>query len=260
MPNASSSIWSVLGVPRVGTLMKGLKKTLRYFAKRFGFDIVRYEPKSHPLARRKQLLDSYNVDLVLDVGANTGQYATELREIGYRGRIVSFEPLSSAYRVLSEMSAGDMLWDTYNHALGDEEGDATINIAGNSWSSSLLDMLPAHVESEPESKYIGEEEIHIKTLDSVYPAIVKDAQQVYLKIDTQGFEEHVINGAKVSLKSIGTVQLEMSLTPLYASELLFDEMYQKLADEGYELVALEPGFTDEKTGRLMQVDGIFHRT
>lgn len=239
--------------------MKGLKKTIRHFARHLGFDIIRFEPKSHPLARRKQILDAYNVDLVVDVGANTGLYAMELREIGYRGRIVSFEPLSSAYSMLNEQASSDKLWDTRNFALGDEEGTATINIAGNSFSSSLLNMLPAHIVSAPESEYVGTEEIQIKTLDSIFPSLVNRANSVYLKIDTQGFEEHVLKGAESSLLSIDTLQLEMSLTPLYESELLFDAMYRKLAEKGYTLIAVEPGFTDCHTGQLMQLDGIFHR-
>jgi len=239
--------------------MGGLKQTIRKLARKMGFDIIRYEPASHPLARRKSIFDTYAVDLVLDVGANIGQYGSELRSIGYKGRIASFEPLSSAYGLLSERATHDPQWEVENHALGDEEGAATINIAGNSYSSSLLDMLPAHVKSEPASGYVGTEDIRIRTLDTVFPTLVRGAKNIYLKIDTQGFEESVLKGAKSSLQHIDTLQLEMSLTPLYANELLFNEMYQLLIDKGYQLIAIEPGFTDSKTGQLMQVDGIFHR-
>jgi FkbM family methyltransferase len=239
--------------------MNRLKKSFRNIVRGFGFDIVRYEPEKHPLARRKRILGTYQINMVLDVGANIGQYGEELREIGYKGKIVSFEPLSTAFKTLIKRSEGDPAWDVHNFALGDKNETASINIAGNSYSSSLLDILPSHIKSAPESVYIGHEEIKVKTLDDIYSDIVSESDRVYLKIDTQGFEENVLRGAEGSLESIDTIQLEMSLTPLYQDGLLFDEMYGLLCQKGYALVALEPGFTDEETGQLLQVDGIFHR-
>lgn len=237
----------------------GLKKLIQRITRNMGFDLVRFEPSKHPLARRKRLLESYNINLVLDVGANIGQYGKELREIGYKGKIVSFEPQSSAYKELSEKVRNDELWEAHHYALGDKKETAMINIAGNSYSSSLLDMLPSHLKSAPKSKYIGQEEIQIKTLDSIFSTLSSQTDSIYLKLDTQGFEENVLKGAENSLHNIDTIQLEMSLTPLYKDELLFNEMYQHLYQKKYRLVAVEPGFTDEDTGQLLQIDGIFHR-
>ena len=239
--------------------MNRLKKSVRNIARAAGFDVVRYVPRRHPLARRKKMLEIYQINLVLDIGANIGQYGEELREIGYKGKIISFEPLSTAFKTLIKRSEGDPAWEIHNFALGDKNETASINIAGNSFSSSLLDILPSHTKSAPESVYVGHEEIKVKTLDDIYSDVVNDSDRVYLKIDTQGFEENVLRGAEGSLESIDTIQLEMSLTPLYQDGLLFDEMYGLLCRKGYVLVALEPGFTDEETGQLLQVDGIFHR-
>lgn len=236
-----------------------LKRSIRYIARKSGFDVVRYKPRTHPLARRKTIMSTYQINLVLDVGANIGQYGTELREIGYKGSMVSFEPLSAAFNELKRRSERDPSWDVYNFALGDKNETASINIAGNSYSSSLLDILPSHVKSAPESEYIGHEEIKVRTLDDFYSDIANDGDNVYLKIDTQGYEENVLRGAESSLEFIDTIQLEMSLTHLYRDGLLFDEMYDLLRRKGYVMVALESGFSDEDTGQLLQVDGIFHR-
>lgn len=143
-----------------------MKQQIHRLLRKSGYDIIKFSPTSHPLARRGKLLETYGIDLVLDVGANTGQYGKELRDRGYEGRIVSFEPLSSAYKELEATARADGLWHTVNVALGDAQEDGTINIAGNSFSSSIYNMLPTHLASAPESKYIGQERIRIETLDS----------------------------------------------------------------------------------------------
>ena len=208
-----------------------------------------------------KLLSSYDINIVMDVGANIGQYAKELRNLGYTNRIISFEPLSSAFHQLQKSSSKDNLWDVYHHALGDKDCKSEINISGNfnSTSSSINEMLPYHQEVAPGSKYIGKEEIEIKTIDTVFNKLCKEKDSVYLKVDTQGFEKNVIDGAKKSLQHISTIQLEMSLVPLYENELLFNQMYDLLFQKDYRLVSLEPGIPDTKTGQLLQVDGIFHR-
>ncbi|MDT8388828.1 MAG: FkbM family methyltransferase [Thiogranum sp.] len=239
--------------------MTGLKKLIHKIAREAGFDIIRYKPRTHPLARRKKILDTYNIDLLLDVGANIGQYGEEMREIGYAGRLISFEPMSKAFGILKEKAQYDNLWEVHNFGLGDREETASINISGNSFSSSMLNMLPSHLKSAPASEYVDQETIQVKVLDGILPGLVTDAKHIYLKIDTQGFEENVLKGAENSLASIDTLQVEMSLVPLYENGLLFDQLYKLLYDRGYRLMALEPGFTDPDTGQLLQADGIFHR-
>jgi len=238
----------------------GLKHELRKLLRRFGYDISRVTPLSHAMALRKTMLGSYDIDTVLDVGANAGQFALALRrEAGYTGRILSFEPLSAAYELLKENAKGDPDWEVFRCAIGDAEGNREINIAGNSYSSSLLDMLPSHLKSAPESRYVGKELIDVRTLDSLFENVRKNAGNVYLKIDTQGFESRVLAGAEKSLAFINTVEMEMALVPLYDGELLFHEMCLRMRSNGYTLVALENEFSDPVSGQLLQVDGIFHR-
>lgn len=236
-----------------------IKRIVRRIINVSGFDIVRFQPDSSFLARRRKLMDTYVINNVLDVGANCGQYAQGLRNIGYKGRIISFEPLGSAYAQLAHNRKSDASWEAFNLALGDRDGLVTINIAGNSYSSSILPMLPQHLKSAPASGHIGQEQIKIAKLDSIFDSLHIEGARIYLKIDTQGFEANVLKGAENSLRFIATIQLEMSLVPLYHGELLFPEMYALLGRKGYQLVSLEPGFTDEQTGRLLQIDGIFHR-
>lgn len=223
-----------------------------------GFDISRFNPESHPVARWRQRLEACRIGVVLDVGANVGQWAQELREdVGYNGRIRSFEPMSAAFEALQARAAQDPDWEAFHFALGDAEGNVTINIAQNSHSSSILEMLPAHEAAAPESVFVGQEEVTLRTLDGIFDEVCLPGDRVYLKIDTQGYEGCVLSGARRSLPKIDVVQLEMPLAPLYAGERSLVELLELMLGEGYELIALDPGFTDPRTGRLLQVDGVF---
>ncbi|PTR09397.1 FkbM family methyltransferase [Nitrosospira sp. Nsp5] len=239
----------------------GLRQELRSLLRKVGYDVSRFDPASHSLARRKKLLETYAIDTVLDVGANIGQFARELRrDLEFSGKIISFEPQSSAFETLKKNAVRDSRWEVNNFALGDEDGTADINIAGNSYSSSLFNMLPSHLKSAPSSGYIGRETICIKTLDSVIDSYCSLKNNIYLKIDTQGFEHKVIKGADKSLDRICMIQLEMSLVPLYQGQILFNDLNSLLTEKGYKLVSIEHGFSDRDSGHLLQVDGVYHRS
>ncbi|MCG6872228.1 MAG: FkbM family methyltransferase [Gammaproteobacteria bacterium] len=209
--------------------------------------------------RRLKLMSHHGIDLLLDVGANAGQYGDNIRASGYAGRIVSFEPVALAFAALARRAAGDDKWRVENCALGDRPGRQPIHVAANSFSSSFLDMLPEHLNRAPDSAYQGAEEVDVRTLDAVFPGGFPEAARVFLKIDTQGFERKVLEGARSSLESITGVQLEMSLLPLYRGETLFPEMLAYMGERGFSLQLIEPGFSDRRTGRLLQLDGIFFR-
>src|SRR5262245_34111160 len=105
-----------------------LRKVLR---KVVGYDFIKFTPKSHPLARRKQLLAYYEIDTVLDIGANSGQFGKQLRKnLAYTNRILSFEPLSAAFGRLKAKAGKDPAWEVFNFAIGDTNAKGEINIAG----------------------------------------------------------------------------------------------------------------------------------
>jgi FkbM family methyltransferase len=225
-----------------------------------GIDINFYDKRTHPIARRMSLLKSYDVGILLDVGANEGQYAREMRMFGYAGKLVSFEPVRGTFAKLEMNSAKDPLWSAMNMALGDIDGKATIHLAGNTLSSSLLDMLPSHEQSAPESRYSGTEEIEVRRLDTIFRNIAPGDDKVFLKIDTQGFEKQILDGATQSLPRIIGIQVELSLVPLYKDQSSFTDIIRFLEQAGFTLMSLESGFANPKTGQLLQVDGIFFRS
>jgi FkbM family methyltransferase len=237
-----------------------MKKLIKKIARQFGIEISRYTPANSDMAKIQTMLSLNKIDLVLDVGANTGQYAQSIRLGGYKEKIVSFEPLSSAYNELTHISKNDPHWIIAPRmAIGKQEAETAINISDNSVSSSIMPMLKKHLNAAPESHYIGTEKTTVSRLDAVAPEYIYESKSIYLKIDTQGFEEQVLDGANGIMQKIKCMQIELSLVPLYEGQLLFIDMIKKLTILGYDLHGILPGFTDKKTGRLLQMDGIFFR-
>jgi FkbM family methyltransferase len=222
-------------------------------------DVRRWAPAGVAAARRLQILRDAHVSTVLDVGANRGQFAKELRAGGYAGRIVSFEPLGTAFAALEEAAREDQLWTCHRLALSDTDGEAELHVAANAVSSSLLDMESRHLEAAPESRYIGVERVRQARLDALIDELGLPALGVYLKADVQGLESRVIEGARAALPRIVAIESELSLVPLYSDQPLYREMFDLLDDAGYHPVSLEPAYADPRNGHVLQVDGIFLR-
>lgn len=235
-----------------------IQSSVKRLVRRAGVDIVRY-PGKDPAHARAKLLRHLAVDVVFDVGANCGQYGAELRSHGYAGRLVSFEPLSEPFGVLRERAGRDGAWEVVRAAVGEAEGETIVNISGNSLSSSLLPMLPAHLHAEPTSAYIGQEAAPMVTLDAIYDRYAATRAHPFIKIDAQGYERQVLAGAPMSLARAAGVQVELSLVPLYEGAMSFEEGLDLMRTAGLELARLDPVFEDQHSGRLLQCDGIFVR-
>lgn len=237
-----------------------MKTIIKRLIHAFGLEITRYVPANSESAQLIKMLSEHNINLVLDVGANTGQFGTLLRESGYKNRIVSFEPLLNEWNQLVKTSEMDKLWDVaLRAAIGNVNDVIDINISKNSQSSSVLNMLEAHSTAAPESKFIGVERVLLRTLDSLALDYLDANTTSFLKIDTQGYEDRVLEGAGQILDKISGLQLELSLVPLYQDQSLYDELIAKLKNIGFNLWAIRPVFIDQDSGRLLQVDATFFR-
>jgi FkbM family methyltransferase len=200
------------------------------------------------------------VDTVLDVGANIGQYADALRSSGFDGRIVSFEPLGDAYAQLAHRAGKDPRWTAAHTAIGAEPGTLEIHIAANSHSSSVLPMNDAHLDAAPHSRTVGTESVPVTTIADVIATHDIVPERTLLKIDTQGYEKPVLDGAGELLGQFAMLQLELSFVPLYDGQALYPELVERLTSLGFEWYGVDAAFVDPRTGRMLQVDGLFARS
>lgn len=235
-----------------------LKSVTRRALRHMGLEIQRAENAHTEHVAIRRALRAAQADVLLDVGANFGQFAASARDAGFHGRIVSFEALPDVHAELTKIAASDAAWFVAPcAALGSAAGTAEINVAGNSASSSLLPMLPRHINAAPESAYVKRLRVPVARLDAACESLAPPPASLYLKIDTQGFEREVLHGATGILDRVAILQLELSLAPLYENAPTFVEMVQWVQAIGFEFFDIVPGFNDRKSGRLLQVDGFF---
>jgi FkbM family methyltransferase len=238
----------------VHSMVKRVRRLIRHA----GFDVCRFPGRQFGHLRHR-IFAQRDVSLILDVGANRGQWAEDVRGWGYSGRIVSFEPGQSAFDALVLAATRDPSWDVRKLAVGDRDCEVTLNVAANSGaSSSVLPMLGAHLLAAPQAKYSGTELVQQVTLADLWSDLVRAGDKVYVKADVQGYEKQVLAGAG-DLKDVVAVELELSFVPLYAHSLLVTDMLAEMSVRGFHLAELEPVFHDPRTGRLLQANGIFIR-
>jgi FkbM family methyltransferase len=232
------------------------KRLARSLVNRVGYDLATIREINPDGMRLMRLLDRLRINCALDVGANTGQTGRYLRRIGYKGTLISFEPVRSAHAFLVAEAKDDPNWIVASRcAIGAKSGSLEVNVSCSSEASSLLPMNREFLGVTPSARYIDKERIEVKSLDAAALEFVK-GRKTYLKIDTQGYEGEVLAGASAILRLCPCVELEVSFEELYAGQPLFREIWRMMEDRGFVLWDLEPGLRSV-TDKLLQADAIF---
>ena len=205
--------------------------------------------------RRDQALNRLNVSKVLDVGANRGQYAHELRASGFTGDIISFEPLRDAFAELASKANQDPKWQCINIALGDFDGETLINKASFDQESSLLGFSREYCE--PEIRTVARESVTVTKLSTVWSDLISSEDVVFIKLDVQGFESQVLDGlAEVPTNVVG-FELELSLSPIYEGQVLFHTLVSRMDELGFQLFCLEEVLNTDIDDRVLMYNGLF---
>jgi FkbM family methyltransferase len=236
-----------------------IHKTLRTF----GLDVIRYPVFSSLEKRLPRLMADHGIDLVLDVGANVGQFAGFLRRSGYKGQIVSFEPVKTTYLALEVAAAADPLWNIYRLALGSREGEAMINVMEGSTLSSLYQpsdygqaCFADEVVSKQESVKLARLDSFLTTEELKAKAGAVAQRRIFLKIDTQGHDLEVFKGAEAILDSVVLLLMELSVRPIYRGTPDWLQGIQEVQSRGFVLYDLFPIIYD-KEAAIIEYDGLF---
>ena len=221
---------------------------------------VRERVRVPPHARLMgDLAGDLQIEWLLDVGANRGQFGSVMRRAGYQRRIISLEPVSDAYAALQAVAGPDPLWAVEQLAVGAAPGRQVIHVAGNSVSSSLLPMGARHLELAAESAYTRDEEIEVTTVEAIAARHGIDPTRTMLKADVQGLESAVLDGAGADLGRYAMLELELSLLELYEGQELLPQLLTRITSAGFELWTFFPAYIDKVNKRMWWADGLFVR-
>ena len=201
-------------------------------------------------------LQDYGIKTVIDVGANIGQFALMMHKIINAAAIFSFEPISECYKELVNKKDQINNLKCFNLALGKETREGVINRSEFLASSSILDMEPLLKEVFPYTVKTKQEKIKITSLDKIHNEI-DWARKILLKIDVQGYELEVLEGAKNSLNSIDLIIVEVTFHKLYKNQHLFEDVYNFLYLRNFRYRGNFDQIIDPNTGRILQADAIF---
>ena len=240
--------------------MDFLKNLINLFLKKFNFKLIRVVDQFSNSYRLVLSFKEKEIDYILDVGANEGQFVKELRFYGYEGNIISFEPILDAHKRLLQNSLKDDKWEIYKPiALGNKNRESVINISKNSVSSSIFEMKKEHLENAPNSMYVSKQSINEIRLEEIFFDLDLKEKNLFLKIDTQGYEYEVLKGAEEILKYFKGIMVEVSLTNLYEGQKSWQEILGFIQSKGFNLWSIDRGFSNKKNGKTLQVDMCFFK-
>ena len=234
-----------------------IKNWIRNLAHKLGYEITARNLLRSYNIRRSAFLRDTEITVILDVGANTGQYGKRIWNDGFSGRMISFEPISTEFQSLSDAAAKHSRWEVHQIALGDQTGTGEIQVTDFSPASSLLKptgLLETDLWHPQKS-----ETIQIKKLDDVASDLLSPNDRVCLKLDVQGFEDRVLKGASQTLSQVQMLELELYVQEMYEGEMLLVDMLQWMDELGFMLVSVDDAYICPHTGRVFQYDGIFLR-
>jgi FkbM family methyltransferase len=191
----------------------------------------------------RKLIEEFQISLILDVGANIGQFALSMRELGFTGTLVSFEPVAAQFTKLKAAASGDPNWITMNCAAGLADETKSINVMSSSVFSSF--QKPSRVETNrfvDQNAVVATESVKVRRLDGLVDelGLRGKLKNCFLKSDTQGFDKNVLEGMGTYLNEIRALQIELSVTPIYENTVGMTDMLAYLEHRHFAPVALFP--------------------
>lgn len=241
---------------------KKIERFRRYLGKKSGIylKLKRFTPSTSEALRTATILNNLDIKFTLDIGANTGQFAESLYDFNYKGTVISFEPVSSCYNTLLKRSKKyPKMIVPERCAIGNFDQSIDINITDDTVFSSILKIKDFHAQLKPKSKIIKKETVRMYRLDSIIDKYIDEKEtSILLKIDTQGFEKEVLEGAENTLKRVKAIKIEIPLISIYeGTKFSFYEIIDFLKKNQFIPYSFNIEGVNLKTGRVHTIDGLF---
>lgn len=235
------------------------RKTIKELLKKQGYTIKLYNSYDEQIERvRYNWIRELGIQTVIDVGGGLGEFAKKAREILPNARILTYEAIHDSYQRICERFASDDRHQVYNIALSNKEEEVEFFISSNSGSSSLLEMGRLHKDAYPYSGKITSLKVKTNLLDDTLSTDLL-SKNLWLKLDVQGAELKVLEGAKKLLRETSLVFMETSFSELYHNQPLFNEVIEYMKSQGFKVVGIENISQDIRDGAFLQCDIFFAR-
>lgn len=219
-------------------------------------DVLGYQITSMPSLAR--FLESRKINLVLDVGANIGQFGLKIRKRGYRGEIISFEPIPQVAEKLRQIAMRNQPWTVHQVGLGATDGELDLNVSENSVFSSFLQQTDFTRDFDKSSAVAYVIKTRVQRLDNYISQLV--GKSVFLKIDVQGLERQVLSGVGECMQSIEGILLELPAKHLYENTWLFEEAVAELRRLGFVIAQVRPvNRIPNDRASIVELDCVFRR-
>jgi FkbM family methyltransferase len=196
-----------------------------------------------------------DVETVVDVGASRGQFATFALHRFPNAGLICFEPLHDASEVLERVLPNDRA-TIHRLALGAEAASLELHVAAQDDSSSLLPIGPRQVGAFPGTEERRRERVDVACLEEFLTADLRPP--ILLKVDVQGYELAVLQGAGPSLALVEEIFVECSFVELYTGQALADAVICFLREAGLRLAGVF-GVVEAPSGTCLQADLLFRR-
>ena len=244
------------------TLQRAALSLVKRSAQKIGIAINFYPPPGSFERQLRDLLAQMEINVMLDVGAFVGNYAKELRDVGYKGRIISFEPVPASYDQLKARMQHDPLWFGQQFGLSDENRQAQMNTFGRGDFNSLLTLRKDSEEAyrlDPSLR--SQTAIQLRRLDAVLPQLIEGIQspRIFMKIDTQGHDVSVVRGAAGVLDKILGLQSELPAVQIYDGMTSMSEVLEYYSGCGFVPIGFYPVNTLRGTQISPEFDVLFNR-
>jgi FkbM family methyltransferase len=235
----------------------GLKRVIQKAVRLVGLHVGRYPPVDSLAYHLGVVFRELKVNCVLDIGGHTGEYGLFLRELGYRGAIISFEPVRDCFDDLAAACSRDGNWRAENFAIGPDEGELEINVCrGSVFNSFLKPSAAAPARFRRDTEVVRTEKVKVRRLQTTIDELLAlhADTRLFVKVDTQGFDLEVLKSAGPSLSNIRALQTELAARATYDGMPMLPEALSQLSGLGFELTGIFPVAREMDHLRVIEFD------